>query len=119
MKLIFEYHDLIKEIYENNIETKIIEKVCDINKIIDNYINKIKKLGKKRNIVVKDYKNYIFVIGVEMMVNKKDKQAKEFIVKKQTETFKGNYKIYSEDDDCYIMEVNNQKKIKQFFKNSK
>lgn len=71
-------------------EKKIVKKDCEINKIIDNCINEIKKLRKKRNIVVKDFKNYIFVIGVEMMVNKKDKQAKEFIKKKETETIKGN-----------------------------
>lgn len=71
-------------------EKKKVKKDCEINKIIDNCINEIKKLRKKRNIVVKDFKNYIFVIGVEMMVNKKDKQAKEFIKKKETETIKGN-----------------------------
>ena len=116
MKLIFDYHDIIKELYENKIETKIIEKACDINKIIDNYINKMRKLGKKRNIVIKDYKNYLYVIGVEMMVNKKDKLAKEFIVKKITETYKGNYKIDTQDDDCYFIEVNNTNKTKQIYK---
>lgn len=90
MKLIFEYHYIIKEIYENKIETKVVEKDYEINKIIDNCINEIKKLRKKRNIIVKDYKNCIFVIVVEMMVNKKDKQAKKFIIKKETETIKGN-----------------------------
>ena len=117
MKLIFEYHDIIKELYENKIETKIVAKICDINRIIDNYIIIIRKLGEKRKIVVKDYKNYIFVIGVEMMINKKDKQAKEFIVKKKTETYKGNYKINSQDDDCYIIEINSLKRIKQTYVN--
>ena len=83
MKLIFEYHDIIKELYENKIETKIVEKTCDINRIIDNYMNIIRRLGEKRKIVVKDYKNFIFVVGAEMMINKKDKQGKEFIVKKK------------------------------------
>ena len=117
MKLIFEYHDIIKELYENKIETKIVEKICDINRIIDNYMIIIRKLGEKRKIVVKDYKNYIFVIGVEMMINKKDKQAKEFIVKKKTETYKGNYKINSQEDDCYIIEINSLKRIKQTYVN--
>jgi hypothetical protein len=117
MKLIFEYHDIIKELYENKIETKIVEKICDINRIIDNYMNIIRKLGEKRKIVVKDYKNYIFVIGVEMMINKKDKQAKEFIVKKKTETYKGNYKIITQEDDCYIIEINSLKRIKQTYVN--
>ena len=110
MKLIFEYNDIIKELYEKKIESKIKEKNCDINKVIDIYINKMKKLSNKRNIVIKDYKNYIFVIGVEMMVNLKDKVAKEFIVKKMTETYKGNCKIDTEDDNCYIIETNNQNK---------
>jgi len=117
MKLIFEYHDIIKELYENKIETKIVEKICDINRIIDNYMNIIRKLGEKRKIVVKDYRNYIFVIGVEMMINKKDKQAKEFIVKKKTETYKGNYKVNSQEDECYIIEINSRKRIKQTFVN--
>ena len=117
MKLIFEYHDIIKELYENKIETKIVEKICDINRIIDNYMNIIRKLGEKRKIVVKDYRNYIFVIGAEMMINKKDKQAKEFIVKKKTETYKGNYKVNSQEDECYIIEINSRKRIKQTFVN--
>jgi len=117
MKLIFEYHDIIKELYENKIETKIVEKTCDINRIIDNYMNIIRKLGEKRKIVVKDYKNFIFVVGAEMMINKKDKQGKEFIVKKKTETYKGNYKVNSQDDDCYIVEINSSKRIKQTYVN--
>ena len=117
MKLIFEYHDIIKELYENKIETKIVEKTCDINRIIDNYMNIIRKLGEKRKIVVKDYKNFIFVVGAEMMINKKDKQGKEFIVKKKTETYKGNYKVHSQDDDCYIVEINSSKRIKQTYVN--
>ena len=117
MNLIFEYHDIIKELYENKIETKIVEKICDINRIIDNYMNIIRKLGEKRKIVVKDYNNYIFVIGAEMMINKRDKQAKEFIVKKKTETFKGNYKVNSQEDDCYIIEINSLKRIKQTYVN--
>ena len=117
MKLIFEYHDIIKELYENIIETKIVEKTCDINRIIDNYMNIIRKLGEKRKIVVKDYKNFIFVVGAEMMINKKDKQGKEFIVKKKKETYKGNYKVHSQDDDCYIVEINSSKRIKQTYVN--
>ena len=117
MKLIFEYHDIIKELYKNKIETKIVEKTCDINRIIDNYMNIIRKLGEKRKIVVKDYKNFIFVVGAEMMINKKDKQGKEFIVKKKTETYKGNYKVHSQDDDCYIVEINSSKRIKQTYVN--
>ena len=117
MKLIFEYHDIIKELYENKIETKIVEKTCDINRIIDNYMNIIRRLGEKRKIVVKDYKNFIFVVGAEMMINKKDKQGKEFIVKKKTETYKGNYKVNSQDDDCYIVEINSSKRIKQTYVN--
>ena len=116
MKLIFNFHDVIKELYENKIETKIIEKPCELNKIIDNYINKMRKLGIKRNIVIKDYKNYLYIIGVEMMINKKDKQAKEFIVKKITETYKGNCKVNTKDDDCYFIEINNQNKTKQIYK---
>ena len=115
MKLIFKFSDIIKDIYENQFETKIIEKNCDINRIIDIYIKKIKKYAQKRRIVVKDYKNLIYVIGAEMQVNKLETQAKEFIVKKRTQTLKGNNKIKSNNDDCYLMEINNNKKKKQIF----
>ena len=115
MQLIFKFSDIIREIYENQLQTKIDEKNCDINRIIDIYITKIKKLAKKRKIVVKDYKNYIFVIGAEIHINKTDTQAKEFIVKKRTETFKGNNRIDTKDDECYIMEINCNKKKKQIF----
>ena len=115
MQLIFKFSDIIREIYENQLQTKIEEKNCDINRIIDIYITKIKKLSKKRKIVVKDYKNLIFVIGAEILINKDDSQAKEFIVKKRTETFKGNNKIDTKDDECYIMEINCNKKKKQIF----
>jgi len=115
IKLIFQYHDIIKELYDNKIETKIVVKKCEINKLIDQFISNIKKLGIKRHIVVKDYKNYIFIIGFEMMINIKDKQAKEFIIKKQTETYKGNHLVKTQDDNCYIMEINNQKNTKQIY----
>ena len=115
MQLIFKFSDIIREIYENQLQTKIEEKNCDINRIIDIYITKIKKLSKKRKIVVKDYKNLIFVIGAEILINKDDTQAKEFIMKKRTETYKGNNKIDINVDDCYIMEINCNKKKKQVF----
>ena len=115
MNLIFQFSDIIKEIYENQLETKMIERNCDINRIIDIYMNKIKKLTKKRKIVIKDYNNLIFVIGAEMHINTTDTQAKEFIVKKRTETLRGNNKINTSDDECYILEINCNKKKKQIF----
>lgn len=117
MNNIFKYHDIIKELYEKKIEKKTVEKNCRINKIIDHFITKMKKLGKKRNIVIKDYKNYIFVIGVEMMIDLQRKEAKEFILKKMTETYKGNYKINTKDDKCYIIENNNKEKSKLIYNN--
>ena len=116
MELIFKFNDVIQEIYETKINTKIIEKDCDINRIIDIYMNKLFKLAKKRKIVIKNYKNLIFVVGAEIYINKIDKQSKEFIIKKRTETFKGNQKINTFEDGCYITEINNQKKEKQIFK---
>ena len=116
MELIFKFNDVIQEIYETKINTKIIEKDCDINRIIDIYMNKLFKLAKKRKIVIKNYKNLIFVVGAEIYINKIDKQSKEFIIKKRTETFKGNQKINTFEDECYITEINNQKKEKQIFK---
>ena len=115
MNLIFQFSDLIKEIYENQLETKMIERNCDINRIIDIYMNKIKKLTKKRKIVIKDYNNLIFVIGAEIHINTTDTQAKEFIVKKRTETLRGNNKINTSGDECYILEINCNKKKKQIF----
>ena len=115
MQLIFKFTDIIREIYENQLQIKIIEKNCDINKIIDISINKIKKLMKQRRIVVKDYNNLIYVIGSDVYINKIETQAKEFIVKKRTETFKENNKIITSDDDCYIIEINSNKKKKQTF----
>ena len=117
MRYIFQYHDIIKELYEKKIETKIVVKNCSINKIIDIFITKMKKLTKKRNIVIKDYKNYLFVIGVEMMIDLQKKEAKEFIIKKMTETYKGNYKINTNDDKCYIIENNNKEKTKLIYDN--
>ena len=115
MQLIFKFTDIIREIYENQLQIKMVEKNCDINRIIDIYINKIKKLMKQRRIVVKNYNNLIYVIGSEIYINKVETQAKEFIVKKRTETLKGNNKIITSDDDCYIMEINSNKKKKQTF----
>ena len=115
MQLIFKFTDIIREIYENQLQIKIVEKNCDINKIIDISINKIKKLMKQRRIVVKDYNNLIYVIGSDVYINKIETQAKEFIVKKRTETFKENNKIITSDDDCYIIEINSNKKKKQTF----
>ena len=115
MQLIFKFTDIIREIYENQLQIKIIEKNCDINKIIDISINKIKKLMKQRRIVVKDYNNLIYVIGSDVYINKIETQGKEFIVKKRTETFKENNKIITSDDDCYIIEINSNKKKKQTF----
>lgn len=115
MQLIFKFTDIIREIYENQLQIKIVEKICDINKIIDIYINKIKKLIKHRRIIVKNHNNLIYVIGCDIYINKIETQAKEFIVKKRTETFKGNNKIITSDDDCYIMEINSNKKKKQTF----
>ena len=47
---------------------------------------------------MKDYKNLIYVIGAEMQVNKIEVQAKEFIVKKRTQTSKGNNIITTKDE---------------------
>ena len=115
MKLIFKFSDIIKEIYENQLQTKVVEKICDINRIIDIYITKIKKLEQKRRIVVENYKNLIYVIGAEIQVNKLETQAKEFIVKKRTQTLKGNNKIINSEDECFLIEINNNKKKKQIF----
>ena len=115
MQLIFKFADIIKEIYENQLQAKITEKNCDINRIIDIYINKMKKMAHKRRIIVKDYKNLIYVIGVDIQVNKIETQAREFIVKKWTLTSRGNNKITTKDDECYLMEINNNKKKKQTF----
>ena len=117
MQLIFKFEDIMKEIYEKQLETKIVEKNCDVNRIIDIYIIKIKKLSHKRRIVIKDYNNLIYVIGAELYVNKIDTQAKEFIIKKCTQTFKGNNKLITDEDECYITEINNQKKFEQTFCN--
>ena len=86
---------------------------CDINRIIDIYINKIKKLSNQRKIVVKDYNNLIYVIGAEVYINKIETHSREFIIKKRTETFKGNNKVNTSEDDCYIIEINCNKKKKQ------
>jgi len=115
MQLIFKFTDIIREIYENQLQIKMVEKNCDINRIIDIYINKIKKLMKQRKIVVKNYNNLIYIIGSDIYINKVETQAKEFIVKKRTETFKGNNIIITSDDDCYITEINCNKKKKQTF----
>jgi len=115
MQLIFKFTDIIKEIYENQLQAQTIEKNCDINRIIDIYVNKIRKLAHKRKIIVKDYKKLIYVIGVEMQVNKIESQAKEFVMKKRTQTFQGNKKLKNNEDECYLMEINNNKKKKKIF----
>ena len=115
MQLIFKFTDILREIYENQLQTKMIEKNCDINRIIEKYIEKIKKLSQKRRIVIKDYQNKIYVIGAEMHVDKIETQAKEFIVKKKTQLFKGNNKINTNDDKCYVIEISNNKRKKQIF----
>ena len=115
MQLIFHFTDILTEIYENHLNTIILEKKCDINRIIDIYINKIIKLSQKRRIVVKDYNNLIYVIGAEIYNNKFDTQAKEFIIKKKTQTFKGKKQIVSDEDECFISEINSNKKKKQSY----
>lgn len=115
MQLIFKFTDILREIYENQLQTKMIEKNCDINRIIEKYIEKIKKLSQKRRIIIKDYQNKIYVIGAEMHVDKIETQAKEFIVKKKTQLFKGNNKINTNDDKCYVIEISNNKRKKQIF----
>ena len=117
MQLIFKFTDVIREIYENQLSTKMVEKNCDINRIIEIYIEKIKKLSQKRRIVVKDYQNKIYIIGAEMHINKIETQATEFIVKKKTLIFKGNNQIITNDDECYVIEINNNQKKKQIFYN--
>ena len=113
MQLIFKLTDIIKEIYENQLQFKMSQRNCDINRIIDIYINKIKKLSNQRKIVVKDYNNLIYVIGAEVYINKIETHSREFIIKKRTETFKGNNKVNTSEDDCYIIEINCNKKKKQ------
>ena len=115
MQLIFKLTDIIKEIYENQLQFKMSQRNCDINRIIDIYINKIKKLSNQRKIVVKDYNNLIYVIGAEVYINKIETHSREFIIKKRTETFKGNNKVNTSEDDCYIIEINCNKKKKQKF----
>ena len=115
MQLIFKFTDIVKEIYENQLQAQTIEKNCDINRIIDIYVNKIRKMAHKRRIIVKDYKKLIYVIGVEMQINKIETQAKEFVVKKRTQTFQGNKKLKNNEDECYLMEINNNKKKKKIF----
>ena len=113
MQLIFKLTDIIKEIYENQLQFKMSQRNCDINRIIDIYINKIKKLSNQRKIVVKDYNNLIYVVGAEVYINKIETHSREFIIKKRTETFKGNNKVNTSEDDCYIIEINCNKKKKQ------
>ena len=50
-----------------------------------------------------------------MHVDKIETQAKEFIVKKKTQLFKGNNKIITNDDKCYVIEISNNKRKKQIF----
>ena len=52
-----------------------------------------------------------------MMIDLQKKEAKEFIIKKMTETYKGNYKINTNDDKCYIIENNNKEKTKLIYDN--
>ena len=93
MQLIFKFTDILREIYENQLQTKMT----------------------KRRIIIKDYQNKIYVIGAEMHVDKIETQAKEFIVKKKTQLFKGNNKIITNDDKCYVIEISNNKRKKQIF----
>ena len=111
---LFNVHDIMKNVFVNKLPKKIVVIDCAENKLIDNFLIKVKKHFKKNKLSIKECNNYLFVIGYKMKINKYDSIFKEIIIKKKTKTYKGDFLIHNNEneDECFLMETDDKNETK-------